>query len=202
MPIYATGARRRARLVVLFLAFGLGAALAGPAAAQEKKFPALQDLRFPVDPLRFPIDALRLPVDAMRLPVQDMAAPVAETKKETKFSLLGDVLFDFDKAAIRPQADAVLRKIAARIKKDFRRGRMRVEGHTDSMGADAYNLKLSERRAASVKTWFAGSGGIAARRITARGFGEKRPVAPNTKGGKDNPEGRQQNRRVEIIVRR
>ena len=193
--------RRRWRVAALLLFLGIGAAVSGPAAAQNRNFP-VQDLRFRVDPLRFSIDPLRFPVDPLRLPIQDMTAPVAKTKKEIKFSLLGDVLFDFDKAAIRPQADAVLRRIAALIKKDFRRGRMRVEGHTDSMGADAYNLKLSQRRATSVKAWFATKGGLPARRITARGFGEKRPVAPNTKGGKDNPEGRQKNRRVEIIVRR
>jgi len=187
-------------VLALGLALGFGAAVSGSAAAQGKFH--IEDLHFPVQDLRFPVQDLRFPVDALRLPVVDMTAPVAKTKKETKFSLLGDVLFDFDKATIRPQADAVLRRIAARIKKDFRRGRVRVEGHTDSMGSDAYNRKLSKHRAASVKTWFAGKGGISARRIAAQGFGEKRPVAPNTKGGKDNPEGRQQNRRVEIIVRR
>jgi outer membrane protein OmpA-like peptidoglycan-associated protein len=71
---------------------------------------------------------------------------------------------------------------------------MRVEGHTDSIASDDYNQKLSERRAQSVQRWLAASGGVKGT-ITPRGFGESRPVA-----GNDTPAGRQQNRRVEIVI--
>lgn len=200
-------------VAVVFSVLALWVVSPRPATAQQE-FP-VQDLKFPSHPLqfrtdrlslpadavRFPADTVRFPADAVRFPVEDMAAPVAKSKKEVKFALQGDVMFDFDKATIRLEAELVLQRLAARIKKDFGRGRIRVEGHTDSKGSDSYNKKLSGRRAASVKAWFAQKGGLSSRRISTQGVGEARPVAPNTKGGKDNPEGRQKNRRVEIIVR-
>ena len=72
---------------------------------------------------------------------------------------------------------------------------MVVEGHTDSQGADAMNQELSQKRAESVRTYLV-SRGIAADRITAQGFGPSRPIADNT-----SPEGRANNRRVEIVVK-
>jgi outer membrane protein OmpA-like peptidoglycan-associated protein len=63
-------------------------------------------------------------------------------------------------------------------------------------------MKLSDDRAASVKNWLVQNAGVSASRITTRGFGETKPVAPNTNpNGTDNPEGRQKNRRVEITIR-
>jgi len=76
-----------------------------------------------------------------------------------------------------------------------------IEGHTDSIGSDAYNQRLSERRAAAVKQYLV-SKGVGADRLTTVGRGEKDPVAPNTTpDGKDNPEGRAMNRRAELKVR-
>lgn len=72
-------------------------------------------------------------------------------------------------------------------------------GHTDSIGSDAYNQKLSERRAAAVKAYLV-SKGIEANRVYTEGKGEKQPVAENRTNGRDNPEGRAKNRRVEIEV--
>jgi hypothetical protein len=71
---------------------------------------------------------------------------------------------------------------------------MQIEGHTDSVGGDAYNVRLSEQRAESVRE-FLGEQGVALSSITAQGFGKAEPVASN-----DTPEGRQRNRRVEIVV--
>ena len=80
---------------------------------------------------------------------------------------------------------------------------MRIEGHTDSKGNDAYNQKLSERRAASVKTWFTDKEGLGKVQFATQGFGAKKPVASNTKpDGSDDPEGRQKNRRVEIVIKK
>ncbi|MGB1450658.1 MAG: OmpA family protein [Marinirhabdus sp.] len=73
--------------------------------------------------------------------------------------------------------------------------RFHIEGHTDSVGGDAYNLKLSKERAASVMAYLTTVGGLPADRLTSEGYGESRPVASNkTKAG------RQQNRRVEISL--
>ncbi|MFN2517144.1 MAG: OmpA family protein [Pyrinomonadaceae bacterium] len=84
---------------------------------------------------------------------------------------------------------------------DKAKGAARIEGHTGSKGNDAYNQKLSERRTASVKTSFIDKEGLGSVQFTTRGFGAKKPVASNTKpDGSDDPEGRQKNRRVEIIL--
>ncbi|MBM4227923.1 MAG: OmpA family protein [Gammaproteobacteria bacterium] len=83
---------------------------------------------------------------------------------------------------------------AVRIMNEHPGIRINVEGHTDSMGSDAYNQKLSDQRSASVVSYLL-SKGVAADRMRARGFGESRPVASNDTG-----EGRAQNRRVDLIV--
>jgi len=72
-------------------------------------------------------------------------------------------------------------------------------GHTDSIGSDAYNQRLSERRAGAVKAYLV-SKGIEANRVYTEGKGERQPVAENRINGRDNPEGRAKNRRVEIEV--
>ncbi|MBA3306422.1 MAG: OmpA family protein [Thermoleophilaceae bacterium] len=78
---------------------------------------------------------------------------------------------------------------------------IRVEGHTDAKGDPAYNQRLSLRRAQSVRRWLLDSGGLEAGRVAVRGFGETRPVAPNTRpDGSDDPGGRRLNRRVVIGV--
>jgi outer membrane protein OmpA-like peptidoglycan-associated protein len=110
------------------------------------------------------------------------------------------VLFDFDKADVRPDARGVLGQIAL-VARHYGSAPMKVNGHTDAKGSDAYNLDLSQRRADSVKRWLVERERLGAGRIATKGFGETRPVAPNTRpDGSDNPEGRQQNRRVEVII--
>jgi outer membrane protein OmpA-like peptidoglycan-associated protein len=127
---------------------------------------------------------------------------VTETETEIRIELSGDVLFDFDKADIRAEAGPVLLGVANVLKK-FPQAAVRIGGYTDSKGSDNYNLKLSERRAASVKAWLVRNGGVAGAKLTTRGFGEADPVAPNARpDGSDNPEGRQKNRRVEIAVQK
>jgi outer membrane protein OmpA-like peptidoglycan-associated protein len=106
---------------------------------------------------------------------------------------LSDILFDLNKATLKPAAAQNLGRIAA-ILKQYPDKRISVEGHTDATGPDAYNQTLSEERAASVRTALV-AGGVADTLIDARGFGETQPVASN-----DTPAGRQQNRRVEIVV--
>jgi len=106
---------------------------------------------------------------------------------------LEGVYFDFDKATIKPEGKAVLNEAAALLKK-HERVVVEVAGHTDSVGSDAYNQGLSERRANSVKDYLT-SQGVTATRLTAKGYGEAQPVASN-----DTQEGRAENRRVELIV--
>lgn len=124
---------------------------------------------------------------------------VAETETEIRIELSADVLFDFDKSDIRDEAAAALRQVAAMIRE--RPGNVRIEGHTDSKGSDAYNRALSEDRALSVKDWLADVEGLDTAGFEIVGFGESKPVAPNEKpDGSDDPEGRQKNRRVEIVI--
>lgn len=131
--------------------------------------------------------------------VEDFA--VRETDLEIRLQLNADVLFDFDKANILPKAEAVLQKAAAVLKERAGSGSIRVEGHTDSKGDDAYNLRLSLKRADSVAQWLKQNAGVSSSRISSKGFGETQPVAPNARAdGSDDPDGRQKNRRVEIVI--
>lgn len=107
--------------------------------------------------------------------------------------VLRGVNFDFDKDAIRADARPVLDE-AIRILKEEGGIAVIAEGHTDAVGSDEYNMKLSMRRAEAVRGYVV-DGGIAAERIKLEGYGESKPVATN-----DTEEGRAQNRRVELRV--
>ena len=122
-----------------------------------------------------------------------------EMQGDIVIAVPGDVLFDFDRSDIRADARPVLGRIAELLKA-YRDAPVRIEGHTDAIGSDVYNLGLSRQRAASVGAWLAARG-IAARRMRTAGFGEARPVVANNRpDGSDDPQGRQRNRRVEIII--
>jgi OOP family OmpA-OmpF porin len=112
--------------------------------------------------------------------------------------ILRGVNFDFNKSNIKAEFAPILDE-AAQTLKDNPDVKVQIEGHTDSIGSEAYNLRLSERRAQAVKQYLV-SKGIAASRLTTVGRGEADPIAPNTKDGKDNPEGRAMNRRAELKV--
>lgn len=115
--------------------------------------------------------------------------------------LPADVLFDFDKAELRRDAGPRLQRLMEEVQARVPRPAFRVEGHTDWIGSDAYNLRLSARRAESVRNWLVQAGGVPRPAISTVGYGESRPVAPNsTPDGRDDPEGRQRNRRVELLV--
>jgi outer membrane protein OmpA-like peptidoglycan-associated protein len=132
--------------------------------------------------------------------VQDLK--IEETATEVHIELAADILFDFDKAEILPKAKETLKQVA-KVIQEKAKGVVSIEGHTDAKGSDAYNQKLSERRATAVKDWLVKQEGLRKIQFTTRGFGAKKPVAPNTKpDGSDDPEGRQKNRRVEIIIKK
>jgi outer membrane protein OmpA-like peptidoglycan-associated protein len=101
------------------------------------------------------------------------------------------VLFDFNKSTLQPASDGVLQQVAALLaaNPDLK---IEVQGHTDNIGGDDYNQSLSEARARSVMSWLSAHG-VAATRMTAKGYGKTRPVADNS-----TDEGRAKNRRVEI----
>jgi outer membrane protein OmpA-like peptidoglycan-associated protein len=131
--------------------------------------------------------------------LQDLGAKI--TEHEVRIELDADVLFDFDKYNLRPEAADSLRKVGE-VAKSYGTAPLTIEGHTDGMGSHTHNMKLSDDRAASVKNWLVQNAGVPASRITTRGWGETKPVAPNKNpNGSDNPAGRQQNRRVEITIR-
>lgn len=112
----------------------------------------------------------------------------------------GRILFDYDRARLRPNAYITLSRIAAALQQYYPYSPLRIVGHTDSHGDEAYNYRLSRARAASVSRGFMRYG-VPYHRLQIVGYGETRPIAPNIlPDGRDNPAGRQANRRVEIIV--
>jgi outer membrane protein OmpA-like peptidoglycan-associated protein len=113
------------------------------------------------------------------------------------YSLGEDILFDKGKSTIRTSAAQNLKQIAASIKKRFQGGNVRVYGYTDSVGSTEFNKELAEKRAAAVGSWLAANGSIDSSHISLNPIGEGRPVASNS-----TEQGRQQNRRVEIIARK
>lgn len=156
-------------------------------------------LVYPMEELKGAPQALATPASAVAS--TPLAMEVKESATEVKINLLGDILFDYDKAGIRPAAEPSLVQIAQMIQAR-KSVSVLIEGHTDAKGSESYNAKLSERRAAAVKTWLVAKG-ITAQSVVTRGLGAARPVAPNANpNGTDNPEGRQKNRRVEITIKK
>jgi outer membrane protein OmpA-like peptidoglycan-associated protein len=195
------------------------AAAAARAAADRDKADA-EAARLAADAQRAAAEADRLAAEAARRAAEDQArqaqasADAAEREKqalrdklreqlniiletrETARGLivnLSDVLFDFNKADLKPGAREKLAKIAG-ILLTYPGIELSLEGHTDSIGSDAYNQRLSERRAESVRSYLL-QNGIKPEIVRAMGFGESQPVVSN-----DTSAGRQQNRRVELVV--
>ncbi|MDR2325453.1 MAG: OmpA family protein [Acidovorax sp.] len=111
----------------------------------------------------------------------------------SKVTFAADAFFDFDKAVLKPEGKAKLDDVAGKVK-DINLEVVIAVGHTDSVGSDAYNQKLSVRRAEAVKAYLV-SKGIAKDRVYTEGKGKKQPVADNKTAA-----GRAKNRRVEIEV--
>ena len=124
---------------------------------------------------------------------RELAALQAKQTDRGLVLTLGDVLFETGKADLRPGALRNLYPLVTFLQKYSER-RVLIEGHTDSVGSEAYNLELSERRADAVRDFLL-QNGVKAAQLTARGYGKASPVASN-----DTVEGRQQNRRVELII--
>ena len=127
--------------------------------------------------------------EAPPLPV----APPPPAPLPKKISLSADTNFDFDSAKLRPLGEQRVEELVEGLKKSPS-ARVLVEGHTDSIGTEKYNQRLSERRANAVRDYMV-SLGIDASHITTRGYGEANPVESN-----DTAEGRAKNRRVDITT--
>jgi outer membrane protein OmpA-like peptidoglycan-associated protein len=114
--------------------------------------------------------------------------------------LVTDVLFDFDSDALTPEGSAAVARIADIVQRLAPANELICEGHTDALGTEAYNFELSLRRARRVADGLAGAG-IPRERISSQGLGESRPLVKETKGdGRDDPEARARNRRVEVVI--
>ena len=120
-------------------------------------------------------------------------APAAPATVATKVTYAADAFFDFNKSVVKPEGKAKLDDLVGKIK-DINLEVIIAVGHTDSVGSDAYNQKLSVRRSEAVKAYLV-SKGIEKNRVYTEGKGEKQPVADNKTA-----EGRAKNRRVEIEV--
>lgn len=148
--------------------------------------------REPKAPIQVAVEPAPPPPPAPAPEPVEPPPPVAPEAGSQIASLAG-TNFDFDKATLRPEASEKLDHATA-IMTEHAGIRVNVEGHTDSVGSDAYNQKLSERRVHSVVDYLVGKG-IDASRLNPVGYGEGRPAATN-----DTAEGRAQNRRVDLIV--
>jgi outer membrane protein OmpA-like peptidoglycan-associated protein len=127
------------------------------------------------------------------------AITVEDATCERRFTVGADVLFAFDQWTLTPDAEETLGALGPILQKEGRHP-ARIEGHTDAIGSDEYNQRLSAQRARAVQAWLVAHTYLPAS-TAIQGYGKKRPVAPNTNpDGADNPEGRQKNRRVEVVI--
>ncbi|HSX81643.1 MAG TPA: OmpA family protein [Candidatus Saccharimonadia bacterium] len=135
----------------------------------------------------------RVTVDDGKGGINSATAPIAVSQKFVLTEQGRKVLFDFNKATLKPEAKSQL-AAALQALKEQPGLQTQIVGHTDGIGSDAYNMKLSQRRADSVATYL-GQNGVPRQSIRTEARGKREPVAPNTTA-----EGRAQNRRVEITV--
>jgi outer membrane protein OmpA-like peptidoglycan-associated protein len=151
-------------------------------------------------------DALRLRLEQVRAEaetrqdqlykaMQSLEGKYASIRRDARGTIvsLADILFDFNKATLRRDVEFSLVRVAT-ILNQFPEMKVRVEGHTDNVGREDYNLELSQRRSQAVQVFLA-SQQVAAERMTSEGFGMTRPVADNATA-----EGRQKNRRVDLVI--
>jgi OmpA-OmpF porin, OOP family len=171
-------------LLLIALAFAAGCATEPP---KPEPKPAPPPAPKPAPPPE-PKPAPPAPAPEKPKPAPEKPKPVAE-----KVTFAADVLFDFDKAVVKPEGKSKLDDISNKVR-GINLEVVIAIGHADSVGSDAYNQRLSVRRAESVKAYMV-SKGIEPNRVYTEGKGEKQPVADNKSS-----DGRSKNRRVEIEV--
>jgi OmpA-OmpF porin, OOP family len=173
-------------LLLVALAFAAGCATEPPKPEPKPAPPPAPKPAPPPEPK--PAPPAPKPEPEKPKPESEKPKPVAE-----KVTFAADVLFDFDKAVIKPEGKSKLEDIANKVR-GINLEVVIAIGHADSIGSDAYNQRLSVRRAESVKAYLV-SKGIEPNRVYTEGKGEKQPVADNK-----TRDGRAKNRRVEIEV--
>jgi outer membrane protein OmpA-like peptidoglycan-associated protein len=130
---------------------------------------------------------------AMNQQVQLTAEALAKALNEQGQIALHNILFDTGKATLKPESSRELQLVIDVLKADAAL-KLEIQGHTDNTGAKAANQTLSQQRADAVRDYLVKTGGIAAARLTAVGYGDTKPVAPNT-----TDDGKAQNRRVQLV---
>jgi OmpA-OmpF porin, OOP family len=164
------------------------AAIAQATAEEKAALAEIDELATERDHLM--LDTRERQIDSLQA---ELAALEAQQTARGLMVTLGDVLFDVDKASLTPGGELQVARLAAALRQMPDRNVL-VEGHTDSSGTASYNLDLSQRRANAVEDILLLQG-VDPTRIVARGYGEEYPVASN-----DSAAGRQQNRRVEVVI--
>ncbi len=166
-----------------------------PQAAIAKKQADLERQRLELEKKSLELQQKELDLEKARQEFQ-----AQQSGRSLSMNLSGDVLFDYDKAALKPEAEQALKKVAV-VLSQFPESKVTVEGYTDSKGSKPFNMQLSLERAQAVKDWLVKNGGVLVANISTKGFGEDYAIAPNkNQDGSDNPLGRALNRRVSIIV--
>lgn len=162
----------------------------------------------PVDTALYHSGSLYEPGTSLYTPGTSLYTPVGaltfvqDSGRELRLTLAAGILFDFDKATIRPDAIEALDRVAEIIRANSQ-GTVGIEGFTDSIGRADYNLRLSLARAQSVRNWLAAQERLLVAGFSTRGYGAARFVAPNTKpDGTDDAAGRRKNRHVEITIQK
>jgi outer membrane protein OmpA-like peptidoglycan-associated protein len=152
----------------------------------------------PVD-AAFIVEDLVFPVEDIVPETESMDGTESESKRggEITVGLTSDVLFALDRAVLTPQARQRLQRVVAKVRAESAGGAVRIEGHTDDQGGDAYNDALSLKRAQAVRQALQGK--LPDVTLQASGYGERRPKLPNIVQGKPVKENRARNRRVEIV---
>ncbi|MBI4982533.1 MAG: OmpA family protein [Candidatus Omnitrophica bacterium] len=186
-------------LKTVFIIF-LGIALSGCTFIFQKgrrsDIQKIEQLQAEVDELT---QAKKLLEERLGNEIQDQQVKLQMMEKGLVITVVGDLLFDSGKAKIKPQADAILDKVSVILQQNVPEFNVGIEGHTDNQpitrSAWKSNWELSTARALSVLHYMADEKGISPSRLSAIGYGEFRPVASN-----DTKAGRQQNRRVEIVI--
>ena len=179
----------------LLLALGACALMiAAPARAQQYQ------IQQPKGPWQTP-GQIQQPKGPWQVPkgiqaIKTTAKPCGKT-----YTVNADALFAFDRYTLSPDAQETLSVLGPMLEKSAGQA-IHIDGYTDAIGSDSYNMTLSEERAKAVRDWLASHGYVSPTTPYA-GHGKVDPVAPNTKpDGSDNPAGRAKNRRVEITVGR
>src|SRR5437763_5629320 len=162
----------------------------------EQKASAERDAQTRAELERVRQEAAQHEAEARRLRMENELARIASTRREARgfvVTLSSGLFFDTGKTSLKKGAQATLTRIAEQLESDPN-VKVTVEGHTDSVGTAARNQELSEKRANAVRDFLVGAG-VAADRVTAVGRGEEQPIATNKTAA-----GRQQNRRVELVI--